>query len=352
MRTWVVRGVLAGALGTWIALAGGCAAGGAGGVTAVELGEWRGPTKRAEVARAPWRYTMANGQVKVGETLTSRSFRLNSTIPDAVIRERLVQVLEAALLEYRRVAPTAPESITPMESWVFEDRAQWADFTRRNLGGEAHIYLQITRGGYTVGDWFVSHFTAEIPTSSTTAHEGFHQFAARHFKGRLPPFLEEGLSTTFEQVKWTGNDKATSLPRFNTRVNPNRVLSLRTAMEKRATFPLEQLIQMHPGLLLSRPGVQIESFYAQSWAFARFVQEFDNGKYRPGFELWMADTVGGTVVDPTGTFTLKQPKYDRRAVKAVIEHYLKTDLQTLQVEFDAWCNHIAYKEYAKQWAAQ
>lgn len=335
--------------------AGGCAASGGREVVAGSggaLGPWTGPTSRAVVSRKPWSYTSANGQTAAGEVIESESFRLYSTIPDGVTRERLVQVLEASMVEYRRLAPTAGPATRPMDSWVFETRAQWMDFTRRTLGKEAPIYLQIIRGGYTIDDRFVSHYTADIPTWSTTAHEGFHQFASMYFKGRLPPFLEEGLSTTFEEVKWSSRDRTKSLPRLNPRVNPQRALDLRTAMEKRATWPLEELVRLHPGLLLSRPGVQISSFYAQSWAFARFLQEYDNGKYRAGFARWMADTVAGTVVDPTGTLTIRQQTYSPQAVKPVIEHYTGVDLKTLQAEFTEWCRYLAYTEYDLQWKGQ
>lgn len=358
---WLLAGVLA-----WVLLgAGGCTPGGGGGASrggsggggaGGTLGAWRGPATPTEVRREPWSYTLATGQRVPGWVLTSSNYRLHTTIENPAIGERLVQTLEAALVSYREVFPTAPPTLTPMEAWVFAERSQWMDFTRRNTGSDARLYLQINRGGYTVGDWFVSYFTAERDTMSVTAHEGFHQFVARHFKGRLPPFLEEGLSCTFERVRLEeargGGGGRGGVVRINRSINPQRAQSLRTVLERRAVWRLEELIELHAGRVVGQSGGRTEAFYSQSWAFARFLQEYDNGRYKARFDRWMADTVSGEMFDPTGTHRRAQPLWDPAAVRPIMEHYLQTDLATLQREFNEWCRYIAFDEFARQWANQ
>ena len=73
--------------------------------------------------------------------------------------------------------------------------------TARHTGMDAAIYLQITRGGYTIGDWFVSYYVGENATYSVASHEGWHQYVARNFRGRLPPFLEEGTASSDEKER-------------------------------------------------------------------------------------------------------------------------------------------------------
>lgn len=315
------------------------------------IGEWRGPSERIGIQRAPWTYTRATGATHKGEVLTSPHYRLYSTAANAEARESLIQLLEAAHIEYRKLAPTAPATTSPMECYVFGDRAQWMDFTRKRTGADARLYLQITRGGYALRDFFVAYMTADQDTWSVTAHEGFHQFCARHFVGRLPPFLEEGLACTFERVRWEGTGTS-RVPRLNPQVNPQRTQSLRTVIEARAAWPLAELITLHAGRVVGAPGTRIEAFYSQSWAFARFVQEYDNGKYRERFARWVAETASGEMFDPTGTHRRNQQYWDPNAVRPIIEHYLGTDLPTLQKEFDEWCRYIAYEEFARQWASQ
>ena len=74
-----------------------------------------------------------------------------------------------------------------MACYLFQTRDEWAAFTRTRTGADAAIYLQINRGGYTVRDWYVAYFIGDLGTYSVAAHEGFHQYVARHFRSRLPP---------------------------------------------------------------------------------------------------------------------------------------------------------------------
>ena len=62
----------------------------------------------------------------------------------------------------------------------------------------------------------MAYFIGDLGTYSVAAHEGLHQFLARHFKSRPPPFLEEGMACMFEDVKWDGD-----LPRWDLLVQPD-----------------------------------------------------------------------------------------------------------------------------------
>src|SRR6185437_3471659 len=167
--------------------------------------------------------------------------------------------------------PQIPVSPRPMECYFFETRAQWAAYTKAHTGDDAAIYLRVNRGGYTVGDKFVAYWIGDIGTSSVAAHEGWHQYVARHLKGRLPPFLEEGLACMFEQVQWVEPGKnIPARPRFDLTRNYPRLAALKASVDGDEMYPLKTLVTMHAGQVVGKRSVKIEAFYAECWAFARF----------------------------------------------------------------------------------
>jgi hypothetical protein len=177
------------------------------------------------------------------------------------------------------------------------------------------------------------------------AHEGWHQFVARNFKGRLPPFLEEGLATTFEGV-----DFKDGLPRWNTAINPLRAQALRRALDEKVNlWPTEQLIRLHAGEVVKHSGEQIEAFYAQCWAFAKFMREADNGRYAPALRKWLAETADGTVYDPTGSHKRAGLPWNPAAIQPMLEHYLNMPLPQIDQAFKAYMRKVAYDEYPAQW---
>ncbi len=312
------------------------------GCESTPLGTWTGPDRPPTITRGPWEYKGTPGQV-----LDSEDYRLCTTIANPNYQEKLVTVLEGGLQQYRKVVPTAPPTLQTggrMDCYVFASRPQWLDFTARHTGPDAKLYSQITRGGYTIRDWFVAYETAERDTLSVAAHEGFHQFCARHLKGRFPPFLEEGLATSFEVVRWDNG-----LPRFNPKVNSDRAQALRTCIDTHMTIPLTTLVTLHAGSVLGGDGWRIQAFYSEGWAFGRMMRE--DPRYAPLFATWAADTQSGKLFDPTGTHRLLQQFWDPRAVTPIMEHYLKTDFATLQADFDVWCHKLAYDEFNAQFAS-
>src|SRR5207247_1086742 len=149
-------------------------------------------------------------------------------IADEDFTDTLAQTLEGAYGHYHMLTPSVPETREPMKCYVFARRQEWASFTSEKTGADAAVYLQITRGGYTIRDWFVAYYIGQAATCSVTAHEGWHQYVSRHFKSRLPPFLEEGTATLFEDVQFVNK-----LPRWDLSINPTRAHNLRKTIERR-----------------------------------------------------------------------------------------------------------------------
>lgn len=330
-----------------LVLVAGCTASGGGGGGGV--GRWvAGDVSLAgDVRREPWIFRGASGEV-----LTSTHYRLRTTIVNAGLRGELVLLLEGAHGAYRSILPEGfeprPLRAGPMDAWVFADREQYLAYVRQSFGPAGAIYTGTGLRGFAVGDRFVAYHRAEQETWSVTGHEGFHQWLGRYFVGRVPPFLDEGLATTFERVRWEGTGAARR-PAFNPSYNPQRAQELRNVLDARAGMSLELLMQSEPGAVSRRGNSAVLAFYAQSWAFARFVQEYDGGRYRERFRRWMADTAAGTLTDPGGTHRVRQEFWNPRAVRPIVEHYLGTDLPTLEKEFVQWCRYLAYEEFNRQW---
>jgi len=273
-----------------------------------------------------------------GWRIVTPHYVIYTTIRKEEVRSRLPLIMEGALAQYRALAPEVQLTSRPMECYVFEERREWNEFTRQITGRDAPIFLQIRRGGYTLGDRYVAYYIGVQSTASVTSHEGWHQFLARHFVGRLPPFLEEGLACTFEGVSW---DDASSLPCWNTSLNRIRADELRNALENNQCWPLEKLITMHAGQVVNQPGEKVEAFYAQCWAFARFMRDADNGRYRPALERWIAETACGTCYDPTHSHTRVGLPWNPAGIHLMLEHYLGMPLPEIQEEYTAYMNKIA-----------
>jgi hypothetical protein len=272
-------------------------------------------------------------------------YQIRTTVDDVDVRLNLSQLMEGALSQYTSLAPEVPVTDRRMVCYVFATRPQWADFTARATGTDATVYLQINRGGYAIRDWYVAYYIGDVGTYSVAAHEGWHQYVARHYKGRLPPFLEEGIACMFENIRWTPG----GLPRWNLSINAGRAQQLRNAIEDKKLWPLEDLIQMHAGQVVSLPSDRIEPFYAQSWAFARFLREADNARYRPAMRQLLTDIAAGTVYDPTGVHQKSSLQWRPQGVQPMLEHYLGMNLDQIDKAYQEYIRKIAFEEFGAQW---
>lgn len=298
------------------------------------IGQWFGPDAPAQVLLVPAPGT--DGHARLAQTA---HYKIFTTISDSDYVTRIGQLMEGSLTAYNTLAPGTRPSVTPLECYVFAKRFQWEEFTREHTGERAGLYLQINRGGYTLGDWYVAYDIGQDATLSVAAHEGWHQFVARHFRAGLPPFVEEGLATLFEGVQFKDG-----LPCFNLSINQNRAIELRTAIENNTLWPLEDVLGMNAGLVVGRPGPKIDAWYAQAWGLGRFLWDGDGGSHRAALQRMLADTADGTVYDPTGPHRNRLRNWNGASVKAMLEHYLQMDFDQINDAYQAYCRHIAFDE--------
>jgi hypothetical protein len=272
-----------------------------------------------------------------GRKVNTEHYTIHTTIDDPRIQQTLATVMEGALVQYQQFTPGLRVSPRPMECYVFAKRSEWAEFTRDKTGMDAAVYLQINRGGYTVRDWYVAYLISEIGTYAVAAHEGWHQYVARNFKSRLPPFLEEGIATMFETIVWENGR-----PRWDLSVNPTRAEKLRRAMETKSLWPLGELVTMHAGDVVGLSGDRIETFYAQNWAFAMFLWEADAGRHRPAAKRMLNDLAAGATPESAGIRSAALDTWNPQSAKPLLEHYLAMDLADIE---------RAYLEYVRQIAS-
>ena len=300
-----------------------------------------GPARPAPARVEPWLF-----QGEPGQKVVTPHYVIYTTVEDEDLVVSVGQLMEGALAQYRRLAPAVPASQRPMECYLFQSRDQWAAFTKSRTGADAAIYLQINRGGYTVGDWYVAYFIGDVGTLSVAAHEGWHQYVARHFESRLPPFLEEGLACMFEEVRWGGSGEPgtrDALPRWSFARNGSRLLGLRNVMESGKVIPLAELAEMHAGQVVDEPGEKIEAFYAQSWAFARFLWEADGGRHRRALRRILTDAANGALFPGNNSRRSDGGLWDPDSARPLLEYYLNSDLPALDA---------AYRKYMRRLVAE
>jgi len=289
--------------------------------------------------------TMEDAPKVAGEKIIhTPHYRIFTTMLDKPeLMQKAGQVMEGALAQYQQLVPGVKLTTYPLDCYVFATREQWANFTRQTTHGDASTYLKINRGGYCVQGWYVAYYIGDVSTLSVASHEGFHQFAFRHFRNRIPPFLEEGLACMFEDIHWDGD-----LPRWNMSSNPQRELSLRRACDAHELFPLADLIALHAGLVVNQASIKIEAFYGQNWAFARFMWEAEDGKYRPVLQRLLTDAANGTLYDPTGSQLRPYLPWNSAGVRPMLEHYFGQDLSQIEASYQQFVQKIAYADYNEQ----
>ena len=308
-------------------------------VLGLVAGGW-GCSQQEPVSRGPAKQSLVEFQKlsisgAEGTRVVCPHYLIYSTLSDAQTLRHVADVMEGALAQYQSLAPDIRLSDRPMECYLFDTRDQWAAFTREHTGEDSRIYLRVNRGGYTVGDWFVAYWIGEAATYSVAAHEGWHQYVARHLKGRLPPFLEEGMACLFEQVQWDGE-----LPRWDLSANHARLASLRSAEAGQKLYPLEQLVRMHAGQVVGKPPSQIEAFYAESWAFARFLHDGSDGRNRPALRRMLTDAARGGLFADSSRSLADGPLWDPSTAKPMLEHYLGMSLPEIDREFRGYMQQL------------
>ncbi len=200
-----------------------------------------------------------------------RSFVIHSDDASSAQLDALRLTADAAMAEYRKLVPDAPALRVPIEVRVFKTATAAKPYLDAILEPGDPEYM-ITRGGFTIPHFGVVVINPAVDAArSNLAHEGFHAFAQNTFARRIPPFIEEGVASSFEGVQLI-DDQAIL---FNPKRHPKREAQLYLIARGDKWLPLDRMLDLNAAdFLRDRPG-DVESFYAHAWAFALYLDTVD-----------------------------------------------------------------------------
>jgi hypothetical protein len=292
----------------------------------------------ALVSVQPW-----ENQYGPGLKLTTEHYEIFSTVAEPLMLRLVPGFIESAYDGYNQQLPQPLDTASPFQIYLFADRQQWEDFTRSFAGEQAAIFCKIKSGAYYLNGACVVYDIGPKRTLSALGHEGWHQFNSRHFKYRLPSWLDEGVAMLFEtSVSERG------LFRFDPSANTQRLRALKDTLTYGKPIPLKELVATSPGEALATDQAEaVMAFYSQSYALVRFLREVDYSRRLDSYRRLLADgllgrwpldeSAGTTAADRNLPRTIP---WNRQVGRQLFEHYIGPDLDRLEREYAAFCRRI------------
>jgi hypothetical protein len=286
---------------------------------------------------SPWSFNKAPGNV-----IATEHYRIYTTVRDPLYQRLLGKVLEATYDRAQAFRPT--EKIKkPLECYVFADREQWALYTRLRAGSNATVYLQIAAGGYCQDGVFAGYDIGRNRTLSVVAHEAWHQYSSKAFDDRLPSWVDEGLATQNESLRWDG-----VTPTFAPELNYDRFQALVQAQQRGMLVPFSQITTSHAGQVVKNQD-KAKAYYAQLWSMLLFLEH--TPKYRAGLVRMLDDArdgklnanLKGTGVTPAEIANLSE-HWNQVAGPKYMKVYINPNMEELEAEYRAFV-----KEFTASW---
>jgi len=274
-----------------------------------------------------------NNKYGPGLKLTTAHYEIFTTLLDPSILRHCPGLIESAYKAYNLQLPEPIETRVKFTIYLFDDRRQWEDFTNSFTGEQAEIFRRIKAGAYCHNGACVAYDIGSERTFSVLAHEGWHQFSSRHFKFRLPSWLDEGVAMLFETQPSE---------------NAYRLDALKKTMSKDKMLPLRNLIATTPGDVLATDQAEaVMGFYSQSYALIRFLRESGGGERLSDYRRLLADGLrGGWPLDEISKKIAADRNIPRNIlwnhlVSLVLFHeYIGDDYEPVEKEYLAFCRQI------------
>ena len=279
-----------------------------------------------------------------GLRLATAHYEIFTTLLEPSMLGRIPGFVESAYQGYNSQLPEPIETSARFTIYLFAGRRQWEDFTRAFAGEQAQMFCTIKAGGYYHNGACVAYDIGAERTFSVLGHEGWHQFSGRHFKYRLPSWLDEGLAMLFE-VYGTEDGKIY----FDPAANACRLDALKETLSKGKMIPLEELIATNPGDVLAMDQADgAMAFYSQSYALVRFLREAGYGRPLGTYRRLLADGLRG---DWPLDEVSKKIAADRNTPRTILwnhivglvlfQDYIGDDFGRIEAEYLAFCRQIA-----------
>jgi hypothetical protein len=288
-----------------------------------------------------------------GLEITTKHYRVYTTLLDPLVLSQVPGFLESCYRGYQSQLPRPITTGSKFTIYLFADRLQWEDFTDDFTGKHALLYKQIKKGAYYHKGACITYNIGRERTFSVLGHEGWHQFNKRHFKYRLPSWLDEGIAMQFETSRYEGG-----FFEFEPERNLYRLGGLKKTLEQNRMMPLAVLLATSPGEVVASED-RVNAFYAQAYALVRFLREEDYGRRLPDYQQMLLGALDGTwplseqaarmTADRNVPFTIR---WNRRLGPRIFTEYIAADLQTIDRQYHAFCRKITYHVRLKDQSAQ
>ncbi len=281
-----------------------------------------------------------------GVVIQTHHYRIYTTLTDPLMLRQVPGFVESAYQAYCSQLPDAVDDSIVCDTYLFADRQQWEQFTRDFTGADAEVYLQIKEGAYALRGVCVAYNIGRKQTFSVLGHEGWHQFTERHFRYRLPSWLDEGVATLFETCRYENGRFV-----FEPKNNLMRLASLKEARQAGRVLRLGELIQINPGQTLDGHGSESSAltFYAQAHALVRFLREEDYGKHLANYQKMLLGGMRGTwpIAPELTSFAADRSRpltvgWNAVTSPILFRMYIGKDLQTIEKEYNGFCSEIVY----------
>jgi len=249
-----------------------------------------GMIKYLQAQNLPALQSVAAWQNKYGPglKLTTAHYEIFTTLLEPLMLGKVPGFMESAYRGYNNQLPRPIETRTKFTVYLFADRQQWEDFTKTFTGPQAPLYCKIKAGAYYLNGACVLYNIGRERTFSVLGHEGWHQFNSRHFKFRLPSWLDEGIAMLFEASRYEKG-----LFYFEPGQNLQRLGGLKKTMMKNEMIPLKTLVAINPGEVVVKSDDAVAAFYSQAYALVRFLREEGYGKRLPNYHRLLMDGLKG-----------------------------------------------------------
>ncbi|MCD6364902.1 MAG: hypothetical protein J7M14_03415 [Planctomycetes bacterium] len=289
--------------------------------------------------KQPWQYPHG-----IGVLITTDHYHIYTSVTDSRLLNRLPGFLEAAYEHYlflSNLSPACPQAgAKRMDVYMLASRQEWANLTRWIVGAHAP-HLSIGAGGYSHKGVGVYWDLRRRATFSIAAHEGFHQFFYHRMRHGLPMWLEEGLCVTAEGFHMRPDSVV-----FEPRHNPARFGALRTAIIQDRWIPVDKLLGMDAGDVITETTEGALSWYGQLWALALFLRSSE--EYKGGLQRLLAAAEAGefhrALNVPKAALERLQQRgrlYNRVISRKVFEYYITDDLVTFEQRYRHFARKLA-----------
>ena len=285
-----------------------------------------------------------------GLKLTTAHYDIFTTLLEPLMLSQVPGFIESAYQSYQNQLPRPVTTTTRFTIYLFAERLQWEDFTKNFAGPAAPMYCRIKAGAYYLNGACVVYNIGRERTFAVLGHEGWHQFNSRHFKYRLPSWLDEGIAMLFETSRYEKG-----LFYFEPALNTSRLGALKAMLIKDKMIPLRSLIALNPGeVLVSDETEAVTAFYSQSYALVRFLREASYSKWLQNYHQLLMDGLKGnwslSETNKTVAADRNIPltvRWNRAVGTQLFEQYVDNDFDQIEKEYITFCRKIVYHVHFK-----